>query len=83
MMKRVEGMDANTTRITGLDPGTEYNVQVSATTGAGEGMLSASVSVPVPTKEGVIWTSMCNLLPSGLTLSDPRGMATIQWFMCI
>ena len=57
MTQRVEVMDANTTRITGLDPDTEYSVQVSATTGAGEGVLSANVSVPVPTKKGIICTS--------------------------
>ena len=50
MTQRVEGMDANTTTITGLDPDTNYYVQVSATTGAeaGEEVLSAGVFVPVP-----------------------------------
>ena len=45
MTQRVEGMDANTTRIEGLDPNTVYNVQVSATTAAGNSEPSATISV--------------------------------------
>ena len=39
MTLTVPGMDANTTRIEGLDPNTDYTVQVSATNGAGTSVL--------------------------------------------
>ena len=35
MTVTIPGMDANTARIEGLDPNTDYTVQVSATNGAG------------------------------------------------
>lgn len=41
----VPGMDANTTRIEGLDPNTDYIVQVAATNGAGRNDLSHPVLV--------------------------------------
>ena len=46
MTEVVSGMDANMTSIDGLDPGTVYNVQVSAATAAGNGVISIVVSVP-------------------------------------
>ena len=45
-MEIVQGMDANMTSIDGLDPDTVYNVHVSATTGGGDGIISAIISVP-------------------------------------
>jgi hypothetical protein len=42
---RVEGMDASTTTVEGLDPGSVYNVQVSATNGAGTSGLSTVIRV--------------------------------------
>ena len=46
MTEVVPGMNANMTSIDGLDPDTVYNVQVSATTGGGDGVNSAVISVP-------------------------------------
>ena len=46
MTEVVSGMDANMTSIDGLDPDTVYNVQVSAATAAGNGVISIVVSVP-------------------------------------
>ena len=46
MMEIVQGMDANMTNIDGLDPGTVYNVHVSATTGGGNGVISVVISIP-------------------------------------
>ena len=46
MTETVPGMDANTTRIEGLEPETDYIVQVSATNGAGTSILSAVTLVP-------------------------------------
>ena len=46
MMEVVSGMDTNMTSIDGLDPDTVYNVQVSATTGGGDGVISVVISVP-------------------------------------
>ena len=43
MMKIVSGMDANMTSIDGLYPDTVYNVQVSATTGGGDGNFSETI----------------------------------------
>jgi hypothetical protein len=42
---RVEGMNASTTTVEGLDPGTVYGVQVSATNGAGTSGLSTVTRV--------------------------------------
>jgi len=57
MTQTVSGMDANTTRIEGLDAKTDYEVQVSASNGAGTGVMSqvvtiATVSTPIETIEG-------------------------------
>ena len=46
MTEVVSGMDTNMTSIDGLDPDTVYNVQVSATTGGGDGVISVVISVP-------------------------------------
>ena len=54
MMKVVSGMDANMTSIDGLDPDTVYNVQVSATTGGGDGVISVIFSVAVP--QGILYS---------------------------
>ena len=43
MMVEVEGMDSNSTTITDLDPNTVYEVQVSASTGAGDGNFSEPI----------------------------------------
>ena len=43
MMAVVKGMDSNSTTITDLDPNTVYEVQVSASTGAGEGNFSEPI----------------------------------------
>jgi hypothetical protein len=43
--RRVEGIDASTTTVEGLDPGTEFSVQVSATNGAGTSGLSTATRV--------------------------------------
>ena len=43
MMVEVEGMDSNSTTITDLDPNTVYEVQLSASTGAGEGNFSEPI----------------------------------------
>ena len=43
MTEVVPGMDANMTSIDGLDPDTVYNVQVSATTGGGDGNISETI----------------------------------------
>ena len=40
---RVPGMDSSMVRIEGLDPNTDYNVQVSATNGAGTSAMSPAV----------------------------------------
>ena len=45
MTQRVEGMDVNTTTIVGVDPDSVYHVIVSATTGAGPGVLSDIISI--------------------------------------
>jgi hypothetical protein len=42
LIQTVPGMDANTTRIEGLDANTDYIVLVSATNGAGTSGLSAA-----------------------------------------
>jgi hypothetical protein len=47
MMETVSGMDASMTTVDGLDPGTVYSVQVSATNGAGVGVLSTATRVAV------------------------------------
>jgi hypothetical protein len=47
MTKRVEGMDASTTTVEGLDPNTEFSVQVSATNGAGTSGLNKAMQVAV------------------------------------
>jgi hypothetical protein len=47
MMETVSGMDASMTTVEGLDPDTEYDVQVSATNGAGAGVLSTATQVAV------------------------------------
>ena len=51
MTQAVSGMDANTTRIEGLEPETDYIVQVSTTNGAGTSILSAALLL---TSTGVI-----------------------------
>ena len=43
MMVEVEGMDSNSTTITDLDPNTVYEVQLSASTGAGDGNFSEPI----------------------------------------
>ena len=48
MTVTVHGMDANTTRIEGLDPNTDYTVQVSATNGAGTSTLSQEFLAATP-----------------------------------
>jgi hypothetical protein len=49
----VPGMETSTTRIEGLDPNTDYIVQVSATNGAGTSELSVNISVPTLENEGM------------------------------
>ena len=46
MTEVVAGMGSSAVTIDGLDPGTVYNVHVSATTGGGNGVISAIISVP-------------------------------------
>ena len=41
MTVSVPGMDASATRIEGLDPNTDYTVQISATNGAGTSKFSS------------------------------------------
>ena len=48
MTEVVSGMDSNIVAIDGLDPDTVYNVQVSATTGGGDGVFGVIISVEVP-----------------------------------
>ena len=48
MMEVVAGMDSSMVTIDGLDPDTVYNVQVSATTGGGDGVNSVVISVAAP-----------------------------------
>ena len=48
MTVTVPGMGANTTRIEGLDPNTDYTVLISATNGAGRNDLSHPVLVTSP-----------------------------------
>ena len=43
MMVEVEGIDSNSTTITDLDPSTVYEVQLSASTGAGGGNFSEPI----------------------------------------
>ena len=45
MTEVVAGMDSSAVTIDGLDPDTVYNVYVSATTGGGDGVISAIISV--------------------------------------
>ena len=52
---RVLGMDTSMVRIVGLDPNTDYNVQVSATNGAGTSILSPAV-VATPRSGRYIYT---------------------------
>lgn len=55
MKVTVSGMESYTTTIDSLDPNTLYGVQVSATTGGGEGEYSLLFSVPVPaTVKGIV-----------------------------
>ena len=46
MTEVVSGMGSSAVTIDGLDPDTVYNVYVSATTGGGDGVISAIISVP-------------------------------------
>ena len=46
MTEVVSGMGSSAVTIDGLDPDTVYNVHVSATTGGGDGVISAIISVP-------------------------------------
>ena len=48
MTVTVPGMDASATRIEGLDPNTDYTVQVSATNGAGTSELSSKFLAATP-----------------------------------
>ena len=48
MTQTVPGMDANTTRIEGLDTNTDYILHVSATNGAGTSEISTPTLVPIP-----------------------------------
>ena len=45
MMEVVSGMDSSMVSIDGLDPDTVYNVQVSASTGGGDGVFGVIYSV--------------------------------------
>ena len=46
MTEVVAGMGSSAVTTDGLDPDTVYNVYVSATTGGGNGVISAIISVP-------------------------------------
>jgi hypothetical protein len=55
MTQTVPGMDANTTRIEGLNASADYIVLVSATNGAGTSNFSAAILSPVPTlRQGMV-----------------------------
>ena len=43
MSVEVEGMDSNSTTIIDLDPNTAYEIQLSASTGAGDGNFSEPI----------------------------------------
>ena len=53
----VPGMDSNSTTITDLDPNTVYEVQVSASTGAGDGNFSEPIQATLFSK-GIMCTSI-------------------------
>ena len=80
MMVEVEGMDSNSTTITDLDPNTVYEVQVSASTGAGGGNFSEPIQATLFLKGIICVQVYCCCILLSLTQILQEAVLVVLWW---